>query len=434
MLVISYYGNAQFFEKNSMNLVYNWSKPAEVLLDFAKNNEFKTKSKIYISGVYDTTLVSQKSLSNFIKSANDKNADIVVQKIIYQDSIVLIGKDADKKSVVFTYNFSTNSFELSDVRVNDKWSEIGRLYKMKSGEKVYFQKLSSDYRSVTVFTNNKITKEFIVDLSKSAKSKSVVSALSGFKKPIKSGVVDLKSMKIVVPFEYQETKILKDEKGQKYISAYNDNKSALFDTIGNNLTGFMNGEILMIHDDQTIQLRKKDYNPMIVDFKGNVICDLQGDFSFSSLLKLNFGFYLIVSSINSPEGMVTPKKEVIKKLYSLYSVESVIESFNKKMNEDGVYVFKIDIFEHGAVKKNGEILKDYEPSAWGDWTPSFSDEGLMVVSKIVDKKEKYGYIDKNFNLVIPCIYESADYFYEGKGYVTLNGESFHINASGKRVD
>lgn len=434
LVFLSYSCNAQFLERGNLNLVYNWGKPAKVLLELAKNVELKSKSKIYISGVYDTTLMSEMSLSNFVVSTSEKNADIVVQKTIYQDSIVLIGKDVDKKSEIFTYNFSKNSFELVDVRVYDKWSEIGRMYKMKSGDKVYIQKLSTDYRLVTVYNKDQIDREFIIDLTKSAKSKSVVSALSGFKKPIKSGAVDLKSFKIIIPIKYEETKILMSENGIKYISVFNEHKSALFDSLGNNLTGFIfNGEIIKVHSDQTIQLMKDDYNPMIVDFKGNVICDLQGDFQFSSLVKLNYNFYLIVNSINSPEGFLTPKNEVIR-VNSLYSVEGIKNSFNKDMSEDGVFVYKISSFKYGAVKKNGGILKDYEPQAPLDWTPSFSDEGLMVVSKIVDKKEKYGYIDKDFNLVIPCIYEYAEYFSKGKGYVKLNGESFYINTSGKRVD
>jgi len=56
------------------------------------------------------------------------------------------------------------------------------------------------------------------------------------------------------------------------------------------------------------------------------------------------------------------------------------------------------------------------------------------MSKVSDISDKWGYIDINGKEVIPCIYESAENFSNGKASVTKDGVSFCIDKTGKTVD
>jgi len=62
-------------------------------------------------------------------------------------------------------------------------------------------------------------------------------------------------------------------------------------------------------------------------------------------------------------------------------------------------------------------------------------EGLFIILN----KKKYGFMDTNGNIVIPCQYDAADYFKEGKAFVTTNKgkkdeKKFYIDKSGKVIE
>ena len=61
------------------------------------------------------------------------------------------------------------------------------------------------------------------------------------------------------------------------------------------------------------------------------------------------------------------------------------------------------------------------------------DTSLPDLIPIVDKKGKFGYIDKNGNEVVPCKYDDAEYFSEGLAKVKMNGRWGFIDKNGKEV-
>ncbi len=60
-------------------------------------------------------------------------------------------------------------------------------------------------------------------------------------------------------------------------------------------------------------------------------------------------------------------------------------------------------------------------------------EGLAVVSKHIGNQFKYGYIDKNVNVVIDFQFEYANPFIAGKALVKQSGEEFYIDKQGNRI-
>ena len=52
---------------------------------------------------------------------------------------------------------------------------------------------------------------------------------------------------------------------------------------------------------------------------------------------------------------------------------------------------------------------------------------------IIRNKNRYGFIDSNDKIVIPCIYDLAEDFKDGFARVTLNGKSFYLTKDGKKI-
>ncbi len=65
---------------------------------------------------------------------------------------------------------------------------------------------------------------------------------------------------------------------------------------------------------------------------------------------------------------------------------------------------------------------------------------LAIVGKITGQDEndndiyKYGFVNKNGKVVIPLKYDDADTFEDGKAEVAIGDDYFYINKQGKKVD
>jgi hypothetical protein len=439
----------QFLDANDIyksNLLYNWGKPAKVILDFASDATKKSKSKIRLTAEYE--LLPERTtdfLFDFKLANNKQDADIVVQKLIYPDSVVLIGKESRiirKKRVVFTYVFKNlpNKLEFLNIRAFDANGQIGKLYLYPDDKKVYVQNMGIDFRAVAVYNKHDFIIDYVIDLSKSSKSRSVVAAINGFKQPIKHGAIDVKTMEVLLPFEYSSTQIHKNEAGKSFIAAMKNTESALFDSTATNLTGFiLKGEVRSVHNDQTIQLKKSsDNNPMIVNFKGAVICETFGEFAFGELIPMKYGFYCIANLIGTCDGLVTPKG-VATTVYGFIQMkpQKAIDYVIEELDQDGCFRFETDLnwgWKDAIVNLKGELYDDTENElcAW-----CFYRDGLITVQN--RKTGLYGFMDVNFKLVLPCVYESNSYgsppyFEEGKADVMVNGESYFIDKKGNRVN
>jgi hypothetical protein len=66
----------------------------------------------------------------------------------------------------------------------------------------------------------------------------------------------------------------------------------------------------------------------------------------------------------------------------------------------------------------------------------FSSLGTLSSNRIlfIDTGNKYGFLDRNGNVVIKPIYDYASYFYNDIATVSLYGQSFKIDKSGKKIN
>lgn len=101
--------------------------------------------------------------------------------------------------------------------------------------------------------------------------------------------------------------------------------------------------------------------------------------------------------------------------------------------KDGVAIVKLDK-EIAVLNREGvEIVKP------GVYTQiQFFSEGLAAVSVGGQKESgvggKWGYINTKGELVIPADLDLATMFQKGKAWVKRDGKSFHLDATGKRVN
>lgn len=52
----------------------------------------------------------------------------------------------------------------------------------------------------------------------------------------------------------------------------------------------------------------------------------------------------------------------------------------------------------------------------------------------IKQNGKYGYIDEKGKTILPCIYDSASYFINGKAEVVLDGEHLYIDLQGNILE
>jgi len=115
----------------------------------------------------------------------------------------------------------------------------------------------------------------------------------------------------------------------------------------------------------------------------------------------------------------------------IYYFDEIARSFgpSKKVGSsfsEGVASVQIDN-KWGFINKKGELVI---PCIF-DWPYSFS-EGLAAVYNYKNGK-KMGFIDKKGEFVILCIYEYANDFYEGLARVKLNNKWGFIDKKGEFV-
>lgn len=93
----------------------------------------------------------------------------------------------------------------------------------------------------------------------------------------------------------------------------------------------------------------------------------------------------------------------------------------------------------GVINKKGEIIVHpiYHPGmntdSDGNTCYAFMSEDRMLLSKKIDGKLKYGFIDKDGKEIIPFIYEEARNFTNGLSQVRKDGKRGYIDKEGKEV-
>jgi hypothetical protein len=148
-----------------------------------------------------------------------------------------------------------------------------------------------------------------------------------------------------------------------------------------------------------------------IDTNGNVICEI----IYEKVYEFNDGLAKV--KLNNKFGFINNNGEIIIDIIydktCNFHEGLVAVDFNEKygiLNREGVLILDY-IFD--KIEDNGHDITDYRAS-----------EGLLCVRK----ENKYGFIDiKNFNVVIPFIYEFAYNFSDGLAKVKLDSKYGFIN-------
>lgn len=81
--------------------------------------------------------------------------------------------------------------------------------------------------------------------------------------------------------------------------------------------------------------------------------------------------------------------------------------------------------KYGYINTSGDEVIEIKYDAVG----GFPEDGLRKVKL----NGKWGYVDIRGGVVVPLIYDSIKYFVSGKAEVSVNGEKFYIDKTGKRI-
>lgn len=206
------------------------------------------------------------------------------------------------------------------------------------------------------------------------------------------------------------------------------NEIKLTNGIINSKSGFQ-GDISTYQMSATIQ--HGNSGGPVFDNKGNLIGISVAGIKSEVAQNVNYAVKLsylrtLIESCN--EKIVVPKQNTIANS-SLVNKVKAIKPF--------VLMLQANVSDIEERQRNVEtstahtkpnISSEYENAARRkyDWVGSISD-GLIVVKKA----GKYGYVDENFNIVIPLQYEEAFSFINGVADVSINGKWIKIDKTGK---
>ncbi|WP_230659561.1 WG repeat-containing protein [Psychrobacter sp. I-STPA10] len=295
-------------------------------------------------------------------------------------------------------------------------------------------------------------------------AKNFSEGLAAVKKDDKYGFID-KQGKVVIPFEYDMSSSFSEGtalviKNDRFIFINKLGKEVLnldYDEVGifseglvavkkNNKIGFINnsGKIIIPIEYDEVGV----FSQGIVEVKKNGKWGLI-DKENKQVIAMKYDnvqpFFGMVAAVKKDDkwGLINKADEVIvpfKYDYISYMHDdNLIRLINNFKEYNGQLKNK-----YGLANKQGKILL---PAEYTD-IHEFS-EGMAKVSKIDKvnvslsiskpsfKKKynyKYGFIDKQGEIVIPVEYDSASDFSEGVARVEKDGESFSINKQGQRVD
>ncbi|MET0392562.1 MAG: WG repeat-containing protein [Chitinophagaceae bacterium] len=117
-----------------------------------------------------------------------------------------------------------------------------------------------------------------------------------------------------------------------------------------------------------------------------------------------------------------------------YDDITVDENGISRVNIGGIFDELFEVMDGGKWGFLDRTGKELIPVKYDD--AGFYHEGLVKVNTgaTADGGGKWGFADMTGKLVIPVQYDSVDDFSGGKTKVTLNGKSFYIDKTGKRLN
>lgn len=369
----------------------------------------------------------------------DENGEIVLPIVYdrandFKDGFALVKKDEEwhfidkigKEAVTFPYNFD----EMGEFHNGMAWvKKDGKYGYMNDKGKII---IPLTYGDATDFTGDYAAVE-------------VGNGTIGVKdKSDRMGIID-KTGNVVVPFEYDHTEVLSNEKFKVsiYSSETYDFVYSILDKDGKVIIPFVNSSLdfndglAVIEDNEKYGYIDENNNivvPIIYDSASNFknglafvdkdgkkgIIDINGNpaipFKYNNIIESQDGFAIVSINaegtdyvIGSYLGVIDENgKEIVPLIYhTLHHFKDGLAQVGKYSNPNDVNSYKV-----GFVDKTGKLAL---PIAYDD-AKDFS-EGIAVV----EKDGKYGFIDKTGKIVVPIIYDEANSSNGGIISVKLNG-------------
>ena len=436
---------AQNLHKQALGY-YNWGIPDDDILNWAQQDQKKKVENIYLVGVYSNesenssnTMIEK--LIGFQSIDSKKKADIIGTKFIRNDSVFILGQD-NLTETIFQYVFkkSSGKIELLDIHYENGYmsnEEDKRLFIQPYGANTYdsdtvVYTLYELQNPVDVFyrLNNK---QFPNSPKRQTDNNlsSIEVVQNNLTTHNQQGVFDVTTNEMILPFAFCQLYLSKDVTNKTYIvKTTEDNLSAIFDSKGNRLTEFsFNGFIhSVIAKDETFSIiDSKTKQPMVLNFKGDVLIRIdQEQFTNHFVYRLQSGFYLLVDQDSNVNGVVTPKGNAYAVNWHYrdrVSLRSGTRCIEEQFEENGMCRI-----EAGLLNKKGEVFSDPKLSFVSNSSIKY---GLAAVQ---NQQGKIGYINAEFNLVIPCIYDSLGEFNDqGNIELKLNNKKVLLNKFGEIV-
>lgn len=436
---------AQNLHKQALGY-YNWGIPDNDILNWAQQDQKKKVENIYLVGIYSNETegpsnIKIEKLIGFQQIDSKKKADIIGSKFIRNDSVFILGQDNLSESI-FQYVFKKTSgnLELLDIQY-----ENGYLIN-EEDKKLFIQPYGANmYNSDTViYTRYELQKpaEVFYRLNNKQLPNSPVRETGNNWLPIEvvqsnltaqnqQGVFDAVSNEMILPFDFCQLYLSNDVTNKTFIvKSTEDNLSAIFDSKGNRLTDFIfNGLIhSVIASEETFSIiDTKTKEPMVLNFKGDILFRIDKDeFTNHFVCRIKNGFYLLVDQDLEVNGVVTPQGNAYSVDWHYRERETLwsgLRCINQQFDENGMCSI-----EAGLLNKKGEVFLDPKLSFVSN---SSIEYGLAAVQ---NQQGKIGYINAEFNLVIPCIYDSLGNFNDqGVIELKLNNENNLIDRYGKTI-
>jgi len=345
--------------------------------------------------------------------------------------------DFDTTSLIATYS------------LNGKYGYIdtaGRELKIKTSEKIYsFFSFINGYALIgTIVDNNK--RFYIIDKKGAVLQKLnniddvrewnnidriIAKDVSG-----RHGVINRKG-KIVIPFKYYLLESIDKEYLRAYVGERFNFKVGVID--------FKDSMIIPATNDQLYYFNKSADYLLICNGK-DLIAINKGKkyiaknafpkyYPEPSRLHVDFNNELILNKTHDIDILYDLKLDTIKTITQRFDdIDFISNGFigvrnwlNKEFDSTGRFT-KASGSEFGLLTKDGKIIK---PMFSGD-----ASEFVEGMSRITEVKDNYGYtgfMNKNCEIVIPCIYKRATDFKNGFAKVQKNDQYFLIDRVGNFV-
>lgn len=226
----------------------------------------------------------------------------------------------------------------------------------------------------------------------------------------KYGVINTKG-EILVPFEYDNADFTYGDYHKIVWAKTSDKKYHFFDKNGRRIEN-------MIADEFKELNYRNWFKPVLLVRNGNKWGFFNGEefvlnFEYDEIFKMNDS--LIQITLNGKTGVANTKGEVLIPAKYI-SVKDAGESYFTAKSETGTHLYNSKGIEVAVLPQDLEII-------------SFNN-GIGIIRQ----NKLYGYMDHTGNIIIPCQYDDAGAFREGRAHIRIKDVfKGYIDLAGNRV-